>query len=61
MKCLTCGGAELVRDTRDVKYTYKGESTVLPSVAGEFCPACGESVHDKEESTRINGLMLDFN
>jgi HTH-type transcriptional regulator/antitoxin MqsA len=49
-----------VHDTRDVQYTYKGETTTIQGVTGDFCPACGDSVHDKEESSRINGLMLDF-
>ena len=61
MKCLTCGGAELVHDTRDVEYTYKGETTVIPSITGDFCPACTDSIHDKDESARYNGLMLEFN
>jgi len=60
VKCITCGQAELVHDTRDVQYTYKGETTTIQGVTGDFCPACGDSVHDKEESSRINGLMLDF-
>jgi HTH-type transcriptional regulator / antitoxin MqsA len=46
MKCSVCGSAELVHDTRDLPYTYKGESTVLPQVTGNFCPACGECVLD---------------
>ena len=28
MKCPVCGAAELIRDTRDIAYTYKGESTM---------------------------------
>ena len=43
MKCPICAEAELIHDTRDVTYTYKGESTVLPGVTGDFCPACGEA------------------
>ena len=27
MKCPACGAAELLHDTRDVPYTYKGETT----------------------------------
>lgn len=61
MKCLSCGMAELVHDTRDLPYTYKGESTTIPMVKGDFCPACGESVLDAIESTRVSGLMLEFN
>lgn len=61
MKCPMCAAAELVQDTRDLPYTYKGETTVLPAVSGEFCPACGEAVLGAEESARISALMLEFN
>ncbi len=61
MKCPACGAAELVRDTRDVPYTYKGESTVIPDVTGDFCPACGEVVMDRAEGVRHSTAMLAFN
>ncbi|TAK91876.1 MAG: type II toxin-antitoxin system MqsA family antitoxin [Burkholderiaceae bacterium] len=61
MKCPSCGAAKLVHDTRDVPYIYKGESTVLPHVTGEFCPACDESILDAAESRRTMDLMLAFN
>lgn len=61
MLCPHCGDANLIRDTRDMPYTYKGESTTLPSVTGDFCPACGEAVLDANESARVSGFMLDFN
>jgi HTH-type transcriptional regulator/antitoxin MqsA len=61
MKCPVCGGAELVRDTRDIPYAYKGESTIIPSVTGDFCPMCGEAVFEKSESDRVSSLMLEFN
>jgi HTH-type transcriptional regulator / antitoxin MqsA len=61
MKCPACGAAKLVHDTRDTLYTYKGESTTLPTVNGDFCPACGEAVLDAKESRRINTLMREFN
>ena len=57
MKCPVCGAAELVHDTRDLPYTYKGETTVIPAVTGEFCPACAEGVLDMNESERY-GLMI---
>jgi HTH-type transcriptional regulator / antitoxin MqsA len=53
--------AELVNDTRDLPYTYKGEHTTISMVRGDFCPACGESVLDAIESARVSGLMLEFN
>lgn len=61
MKCPMCAAADLVQDTRDLPYTYKGETTVLPAVSGEFCPACGEAVLGAEESSRVSALMLEFN
>lgn len=50
-----------MRDTRDFPYTYKGESTTIPGVRGEFCPACGESVLAAAEAKRVSAAMLDFN
>ena len=44
MKCPVCGAAELVHDTRDVPYTYKGATTTIAAVTGDFCPACDEVV-----------------
>jgi HTH-type transcriptional regulator/antitoxin MqsA len=61
MKCPSCGVAKLVRDTRDISYTYKGETTTIPAVRGEFCPACGESVLTRAESKRVSAAMLEFN
>jgi len=58
MKCPFCAAAELIHDTRDVPYTYKGESTIIPAVTGDFCPACGEAVFS--ESARISTVMLEF-
>ncbi len=61
MKCPVCGEAELIRDTRDLPYAYKGESTLFPNVTGDFCPACGESLLDAAESDRVMRLMRAFN
>jgi HTH-type transcriptional regulator / antitoxin MqsA len=61
MKCPACGAAKLVRGTRDIPYIFKGETTTIPAVRGEFCPACGESVLTAAESKRVSTAMLDFN
>jgi HTH-type transcriptional regulator/antitoxin MqsA len=50
MKCPVCGAAELIHDTRDMPYIYKGETTSIPAVTGDFCPACSEVILD-----RVNG------
>jgi HTH-type transcriptional regulator / antitoxin MqsA len=59
MRCPMCGAAELVHDTRDIPYTYKGETTFL-NTTGDFCPACGESIHDESDSARVMQEMSDF-
>ena len=61
MRCPNCGDADLVGETRDLTYQYKGEETILPQVAGEFCPACNESVLGAHESRRTVALMMAFN
>ena len=61
MKCPSCGERNLVLDTRDISYTYKGETTTIPVVRSEFCPACGESVLGAAESKRVSAAMLEFN
>ncbi len=61
MKCPDCGVAELIYDTRDLPYIYKGENTVIPTVTAQFCPACGESVTDMAETERVMREMQAFN
>ena len=60
MKCPECGGAELVAETRDVPYTYRGETTVIPNVPGQWCPKCGEGVLPRD-SDWVSEAMLAFN
>lgn len=61
MKCENCGTSGLVHDVRDVPHTYKGETTTLPHVEGDFCPACDEVLLGPDESRRTMDLMLAFN
>ena len=61
MKCPVCGEAELIHDTRDLPYTYKGETTVIPAVAADFCRACDESITDLTETGRVMREMQAFN
>lgn len=60
MKCPVCGAAELIHDTRDLPYTYKGETTIIAAVTGDFCPACAESILDAAESNRVMREMRTF-
>ena len=61
MKCPVCGAAELIHDTRDLLYTYKGETTAIPAVTADFCPACDESITDMAETDRVMREMQTFN
>jgi len=40
-------------------YTYKGETTLIPAVTGDFCPACGEAILDAAESSRTSAAIYD--
>lgn len=60
MKCPCCGGADLIHDTRDIPYTYKGETVSIPAVTGDFCPACGEVVLNQEQGDRFSELVGQF-
>ncbi|ABY99666.1 TPA: type II TA system antitoxin MqsA family protein [Pseudomonas putida] len=60
MRCPICGGAELAPDTQDMPYRYKGVSTVIPGVAGDYCSACGEAVLGYDEAMRVSDLMSAF-
>lgn len=60
MKCPVCGAAELIHDVRDLPYAYKSETTIIPAVTGEFCPACAESVLAAAESDRVMREMRAF-
>ena len=60
MKCPCCGAAELINDTRDIPYSYKGETTAIPAITGDFCPACGETVLNREQGDRYSELVSLF-
>jgi HTH-type transcriptional regulator/antitoxin MqsA len=60
MNCPSCGADGLIRDTRDMPYTYKGQITTIPAVTGDFCPACGEVVLNREQGDRYSELIGHF-
>lgn len=60
MRCLICGGAELAPDVRDMPYRYKGESTLILGVTGDYCSACGEAVLTHDEAMRVSEQMSVF-
>jgi len=58
--CPECGTRSPVHDTRDVPYIYKGQTTVIPAVAGHFCSNCGEVTLDREAVDRYGNLVGAF-
>jgi HTH-type transcriptional regulator/antitoxin MqsA len=60
MDCPECGSATWKSGMRNVPYTYKGETTEIAAVTGEFCESCGEMVLDAAESRRVSAAMLAF-
>jgi HTH-type transcriptional regulator / antitoxin MqsA len=60
MKCPSCGAAKLVVSTRNVDYIYKSQTTTIPAVTGEFCPACGEIVLNQEHGDRYIEQVAGF-
>ena len=60
MRCPICGGAELAPDTQDMPYRYKGESTLIQGVDGDYCSACGEAVLSHDEAMRVSEQMSAF-
>lgn len=61
MICPVCGQAELIADMRDQPYTYKGKTTIINNVKGEYCPACNEGILSFNEAGRVSHLQLQFN
>ncbi len=60
MKCPSCGAAKLIRDTRDITHTYKGEITTIADVTGDYCPACSEVILEREQGDRYSELVGQF-
>lgn len=59
MKCPVCGQADLAHDTRDLPFTYQGQTLTIPQVEADWCSACGESVTGPEESRRVMAAMAE--
>lgn len=60
MKCPICGGADLKHETRDVKYEYKGHSTVVEDITGDFCDECGEVIYNADMSAKFSTEVAAF-
>jgi HTH-type transcriptional regulator/antitoxin MqsA len=53
MKCFACSNGELIRDCRDLYYTYKNETATIKNVEGDFCSECNEGYFKNDISEKI--------
>jgi len=58
--CPTCGAASIVHETRDLPYTYKGQTTTIHGVEGDYCDACGDAVFTREAGDRYGAAVQAF-
>lgn len=58
--CPECGALSPAHATRDVPYTYKGKTAVIPAVTGFHCSACGEVTLDRDAVDRYSDLVGAF-
>lgn len=59
--CLQCDdGTELVHDQKDLSFSYKGQTLIVPQVAGWHCPVCHDCEFDDGEGKRYSALQEAF-
>lgn len=60
MRCPACGSADLVREKRDMPFTYREQTTVITEIEADWCNACGEALTGPEQSERVMTAMKRF-
>ena len=58
--CPLCGGGKLEEQVIEERFTYKGQSLVVPDYRILECPACGEAVVPRESARRAEKVIRDF-
>lgn len=58
--CPACGARSPTHDTRDVPYTYKSQTTLIPAVTGYYCASCEEITLDHNAVDRYIELINAF-
>jgi HTH-type transcriptional regulator/antitoxin MqsA len=43
-----------------LKFTYKGKTTKIRRVTGDYCSKCGEMIVSKEDGHRVSHEMTEF-
>ena len=60
MECPNCEYHPMVTTTRDIPFTYKGETMVVRNVGGDHCSLCDEFILNSDESKRIDEILKEF-
>ena len=58
--CLNCENGEMIHDTRDVIYEYRGRQIAIPKITGWFCNNCEEIEFDNGEGNRYANAIEQF-
>jgi len=58
--CPSCDAAEMMHDQRDISFTYKGRTTIIPALSGWHCPNCDEAIFDGDEGIRHMDAVQAF-
>lgn len=61
MKCPVCGQEGMETVTRDVPYTYKGETVVIKDLTGEHCSSCDEMIFTGDDLQRFSDEAIALN
>ena len=59
LTCPVCPDGRLVRETRTVRYEYRGEILEYEQFGG-WCLSCGEAVLSGEEMASTEGFLIAF-
>ncbi|MDL2274858.1 type II toxin-antitoxin system MqsA family antitoxin [Desulfosarcina sp. OttesenSCG-928-G10] len=61
MKCPVCGREGLTLTTKDLPYTYKGETIVIRNMTGQYCSFCDEMLLAGESLKHFSDASMSLN
>lgn len=56
--CPTCGSREISLIKKDLKFSYRGRTILVPEVECEACPDCGEVITDYAANQYIDSVVF---
>jgi HTH-type transcriptional regulator/antitoxin MqsA len=60
MNCPICGAGSVVHETRDLPFTYKGQTTTIRDIEGDYCDECNDAVFTREAGDRYGAAIQAF-